>query len=72
MSQSFSVRPLQPLVMSNASPGVTVMTRIANWFRIASSQRDLIAVVGFCAIGLVITFAVIAHLPDFSAINVTP
>jgi hypothetical protein len=67
MTESLSVHRLQPLIMSNASRGGTLFSRIANFFRTASKQRDLVVVVGFCAIGLILTLALAAQLPDFSA-----
>ncbi len=39
----------------------------ANWLRWKIKHRDLIVVVAFCAIGLILTFGILAQMPDFSA-----
>jgi hypothetical protein len=47
-----------------------------NWYRAIGRQRDLVVVAAFCAIGLMVSFAVFAQLPDmtpaFAAINLVP
>jgi len=41
---------------------------IPNWLPSAISQRDLLVVLCFCAIGLVVTFAALAELSAFSVV----
>jgi hypothetical protein len=61
-----SVRHLQPFARS-AVPAVSpVMNRVAKRLGMASWQRELIVVAAFCAIGLMVSFAVLAQVPGWS------
>jgi hypothetical protein len=69
MTELSAVRQLQPLERSAPSrqpkTGVKTgaITGMVRWLR-RDRQRDLIAVIAFCLIGLLLTFAVIAAVPD--------
>lgn len=62
-----SVRHLQPFAQSAAPSRPTAIDRAAKRVRAATWQHDLMIVAAFCAIGLVLTFAVLAQVPDLSA-----
>lgn len=62
-----SVRSLQPSAKTGPSRQATTVNGVAGWLRWANERRDLVAVVGFCAIGLILTFAVLAGMPNFFA-----
>jgi hypothetical protein len=65
MSKPLSVRDLPPLEQSTAPPPATATKKRMNQ-QAATVQHDLIIVVGFCLIGLLLTFAALAKVPDFS------
>jgi dienelactone hydrolase len=67
MNQLFSIQQLQPLGAFNASGYAPTVYRVANWLRAAAGRPDLIAVIGFCAIGLIVTLAALARSPGFVA-----
>jgi hypothetical protein len=64
MPQLSSFRELQPLVQSRHA---TTASREQSWLRSAIGQRDLLLVIGFCAVGLICTFAALMQLQGFSA-----
>jgi hypothetical protein len=66
MSELSAVRNLQPLEKSAPSrQGKTgSATGLVRWLRAKGPQRDLIVVVAFCALGLLLTFAVIGAVPE--------
>ena len=61
-----SVRHLQPFVNPALPSHPTAMERAAKRLRATRGQRDLMIVAAFCAIGLVLTFAVLSQMPDLS------
>jgi hypothetical protein len=64
MTQLTSIRDLQPLEQSHRAGTVN---REAHWLRSVMKQRDLLLVIGFCAVGLIMTFAALMQLQGFSA-----
>lgn len=63
MTELSSVRNLQQLEKSMLS--YPARARLARAVRANVTQRDLIIVVGFALLGLLVTLAVIANVPDF-------
>lgn len=63
MTELSSVRNLQTLDKSMSSRQATAEGLRSLYAKL--SQRDLVIVVGFSLIGLLITLAVIASVPDF-------
>lgn len=67
---------LQPFAKISVPFQPKTMDRSSNRFSAASGRRDLMIVAAFCAIGLVLSFAVWAQMPDFSdvigQINLVP
>ncbi len=62
--------PMNPSPKAHGIPPLThLKTAGTVWFRLLAliSKPDFIAVVVFCAIGLLTTLNVILHFPDFSA-----
>ena len=67
MNQLLSVQKLQPVAASNPF-GLDLAALPASNRLLAGIRRpDLVAVVGFCAIGLMLTFAAMVRLPEFAA-----
>lgn len=62
-----SVRHLQSLERNVQFRQPPAVNGVTSWLRATIRQRDPVAVVGFCAIGLLLTFAATAWAPDFSA-----
>lgn len=73
MTQISSFRELQPFATSASSRPTPTGNKIADWVRSTVRRRDLIrdliAVVGVCAIGLLLTFAMLTQHQDLSAAN---
>jgi hypothetical protein len=67
MYQLFSIQRSQPFGVFNSSGYASTVYRLANRFLVAIRRPDLIAVIGFCAIGLILTLAAMARSPDFVA-----
>lgn len=63
MTQLASI-DLQPLMGSSAPRYATRGSETANRFLAKFSQRDVVAIVVFCAIGLIVTFGVLTQVPD--------
>ena len=63
MSRSASNRA-QALPQAASYPTVE---RTANWLIATLGQRDVLVVLCFCAIGLIVSFAALAQLPDFAS-----
>jgi hypothetical protein len=72
----YSFSQAQSFPISMRSRQATMAGGTANWFRVIGKQRDLVVVAAFCAIGLAVSLAVFARLPDFAtaiaAMNLTP
>jgi hypothetical protein len=75
MTELSAVRHLQPLERSaslrpasaetqTGDKATGASTGLLRWLSAREHQRDLIAVAAFCLIGLLLTFAVIAAVPD--------
>jgi hypothetical protein len=71
MSQLSTFRQLQRFENPTQPHHMTAENGVMNWLRTNIKQRDLIVVVGFCAIGLMLTFAVMAQVPDFPTGEIT-
>jgi len=68
MNQLFTAyHELQPYGASRSSGYDPAVYRTASRLLARISGSDLIAVVGLCAIGLTLTLAAMAWLPDFAA-----
>lgn len=70
MSELSALRQLQPLEkpMPSMPSGRVTKNGLAKWIRATIRHRDLIAVLGFCALGLILTFAAMAWLSDFPVV----
>lgn len=66
MNQLLTIHQLQPFGASSSSGYDSTAYRVANWVLAAIRRPDLVAVVGFCAIGLILTLTAMARLPDFA------
>jgi len=64
MTQLTSI-DFQPLVGSSAPRFTQSGSKTAGGFLTKFSERNLIAVVAFCAIGLIVTFGILTQVPDF-------
>jgi hypothetical protein len=67
MNQLFSSQKLQPFAMSGSSGQALAAYQGSNRVLATIGPSDLMAVIGFCAIGLLLTFATMARLPEFAA-----
>jgi dienelactone hydrolase len=67
MNQLFSIQQLRPFGAFNSPGYAPAVYRVAGWLRAAVGRPDLIAVIGFCAIGLIVTLAALARSPGFAA-----
>jgi hypothetical protein len=67
MDQLFSANQMQRFEASDSPAHAAIADRMANWLFAMISRRDLVAVAGFCAVGLILTLAAMAWLPDFAA-----
>jgi hypothetical protein len=67
MNQLFAVPQLRPLGAFHSLGYAPTVYRVTNRLRTAVRRPDLIAVIGFCAIGLIITLAALARSPGFVA-----
>jgi hypothetical protein len=63
MTQLASI-DLQPLAGSRTPRYATMASDTTSRLVAYFGRRDLIAVVAFCAIGLILTFGVLTHAPD--------
>jgi hypothetical protein len=66
MNQLFAVDQLQPFAPTSSS-GYGMTDRDREQLLATASQTDLIAVIGFCAIGLILTFAALIVWPGITA-----
>jgi hypothetical protein len=66
MNGPFTTPQIRPITISSPPRQASVGDMVAGWRQTAAKHRDLILVVAFCAIGLIVTFAAIAEMPDFS------
>jgi hypothetical protein len=66
MNRPFTTPQIKPLAISSPPQEASMGDMVGGWRRTAAKHRDLILVVAFCTIGLVVTFAAIAQMPDFS------
>ena len=69
MNQLFTAyHELQPYGSSRSSDYESAVYRLSNRLLSTIRRSDLIVVLGLCAIGLVLTVAAMAWLPDFAAV----
>jgi len=75
MTELSAIRQLQPLP-TFAPPREAKERAAPSWLASAIRQRDLIVVIGFCAVGLIVTLAALTQLSAFSeaigAISLVP
>jgi hypothetical protein len=66
MNGPFTTPQIRPLAISNPPRETSMGDIFASLRQTAAKHRDLILVVAFCAVGLIVTFAALEEMPDFS------
>lgn len=66
MTQLNAIRELQPQTFEQAMPHPRETGDSMDWLASIFTQRDLLVVIGFCAIGLVLTLVAVTHLQGFA------
>jgi hypothetical protein len=61
----FPTTRFAPRLVTSSICGYGNVKSASDWLRVAMTNPDLLAVVAFCALGMLVTFSVMLRLPEF-------